>query len=306
MGNRAEMRRGIDKGLAQERSPDLLIQDGLWKLEAGDSKSSRAALEEALRIDPADLRALRVLSHSYVAEKNNAMAIRKVREYAALQPKSAPVQDFLGMMLLGSGDRAEARAAFTAAKAADSRFVKAELSLAQLDVLEGKLSDARKRLEGVVSSNSTDLMARLWLGNIAEIGGDHKAAIEQFRKVVEANTSDAQASNNLAYLLIDYGHNPDEALKHAERAVELAPDKPAYCDTLGWALYQKGLYSSAVPYLQRASANPESVVWKYHLAMAYAKSGDLKRGRTTLEAALKADPNVPEAKIAQEVIRREK
>ena len=164
------------------------------------------------------------------------------------------------------------------------------------------MSDARKRLEGVISTNSNDLTARLWLGNVAEAGGDHKAAIEQFRKVVEADTGDAQASNNLAYLLIEYGHNPDEALKHAERADELAPDKPAYCDTLGWALYQKGLYSSAIPYLQRASANPQNVVWKYHLSMAYAKAGDLKRGRTTLEAALKLGPNLPEAKAAKEVV----
>jgi Tfp pilus assembly protein PilF len=192
--------------------------------------------------------------------------------------------------------------AFTTAKAADPQFVKADLSLVQVDVLEGKLSDARKRLEGVVSSNGNELTARLWLGNIAEKAGDHQTAIEQFRKVVEANTRDAQASNNLAYLLIEYGHNPDEALKHAERAVELAPERPAYCDTLGWALYQKGLYSSAIPYLQRASANPQSVVWQYHLAMAYAKAGDLRRGRTTLEAALKLAPNLPEARMAEQMI----
>jgi Tfp pilus assembly protein PilF len=171
-----------------------------------------------------------------------------------------------------------------------------------VDVLEGRLSDARKRLESVVSSNGNDLTARLWLGNIAEAGGDHKAAIEQFRKVVEANTRDAQASNNLAYLLIEHGQSPEEALKHAERAVELAPESPAYCDTLGWALYHKGLYSSAIPYLQRASANPGNVVWKYHLAMAYAKAGDLASGRTTLEAALKLNPNPPEAKIAQQEV----
>jgi cellulose synthase operon protein C len=302
LNNKAEMRKGIDQGLAQERSPEFLIQDGLWKLRAGDAKGARASLEEALKIDPSDLRALKVLNKTYVAENNSKMAIQKVKEYATLQPKAAPVQDFLGMLLLGSGARAEARSAFVAAKAADPQFVKADLSLVQVDVLEGKTTDARKRLEGLVSSNGADLTARLWLGNIAEAGGDHKTAIEQFRKVVEANTSDAQASNNLAYLLIEYGHNPDEALKHAQRAVELAPERPAYCDTLGWALYNKGLYGSAIPYLQRASANPQNVVWKYHLAMAYAKSGDLTRGRTTLEAALKADPNPPEAKLAKEVV----
>jgi len=86
------------------------------------------------------------------------------------------------------------------------------------------------------------------------------------------------------------------------RQIEVAPDQPAYCDTLGWALYGQGLYAPAVQYLQRAAADKGNAIWTYHLAMAYAKSGDLKRGRLTLQAALKQDPNVPEAKLAQEVI----
>ncbi len=34
-GDMAEMRKGIDAGLAQVRSPDLLLQDGIWKLRSG-------------------------------------------------------------------------------------------------------------------------------------------------------------------------------------------------------------------------------------------------------------------------------
>jgi hypothetical protein len=36
--------------------------------------------------------------------------------------------------------------------------------------------------------------------------------------------------------------------------------------------------------------------------MAYSKAGDTARGRATLEAALKLNPNLPEAKIAQQMI----
>ncbi len=98
----------------------------------------------------------------------------------------------------------------------------------------------------------------------------------------------------------------DEALKYAQRAVELEPGKPLYAGTLGWILYQKGLYSSAIPYLETASANPDtrlaslSAVPKYHLAMAYAKLGERQRSRATLEAALKIDAKLPEVKMAQE------
>jgi tetratricopeptide (TPR) repeat protein len=302
LGNLPEMRKGIDQGLSRERSTDLLLQDGLWKLRMGNFAGARSALEAALKINPEDIRALGALKFSYEAQKQAPMALQKVKEYAARQPKSAPVQEFTGLMLMAHGDRAEARAAFTAAKTANPQFAGADLSLAKLDTAEGKLDDAKTRLNGLLASNGGNSVARLWLGNIEEMKGNHNAALEQFRKVVDADPGNAQNLNNFAFLLAEYGNQPGEALKYAEKAVELAPDRPAYCDTLGWVLYQKGLYIPAIQYLERANANPGDVVWKYHLAMAYAKAGNIARGRTTLEAALKLNSNVPEAKIAQQVI----
>jgi Tfp pilus assembly protein PilF len=36
--------------------------------------------------------------------------------------------------------------------------------------------------------------------------------------------------------------------------------------------------------------------------MAYAKAGNQQRARTTLEDALRVDPNVPEARAAKELV----
>ena len=142
----------------------------------------------------------------------------------------------------------------------------------------------------------------MWLGNLEEYHGDHKRAIEQFRKVVEREPSNVQALNNLAYLLIEHNSSPDEALKYAEKAAELAPDRLAVADTIGWILYRKGLYSSAVKYLERAASDRSNALWKYHLAMAYARAGDLPRSRAALRTALLTNPNLPEAKIASDVL----
>jgi Tfp pilus assembly protein PilF len=173
-----------------------------------------------------------------------------------------------------------------------------------MDFVQGKLGEAKKRLEAVLATNESNPTARLWLGIMEEKLGDRNAAIDLYRKVAQGNPDSAQASNNLAYLLVEYGNQPDEALKYAERAVQLAPEDPAYSDTLGWILYRKGVYASAVPYLERASAHQaaDSVIWKYHLAMAYAKAGEIDRGRATLAAALRLNPNLPEAKIALQVV----
>ena len=47
------------------------------------------------------------------------------------------------------------------------------------------------------------------------------------------------ALNGLAYLLAET-RQPDEAIKYAQKAKELAPDSPAVDDTLGWTYFQKG------------------------------------------------------------------
>ena len=145
-GDLPEMRKGIDRGLSRGESLDLLVQDGLWRLRSGDPSGARASLEKVLKVNPTDLRALGALRVSYAIQKQDSSAVQKVKEYAAQQSTSAPVQDYLGFLLLGQQDRSGARAAFMAAKKADPHYTPADLSLAQLDVADHRLGDAVQRL----------------------------------------------------------------------------------------------------------------------------------------------------------------
>lgn len=301
-GNMPEMRKGIDRGLSNARSEELLVQDGLWKLRAGNATGARASLEQALQLNPGDMRALAGLKQSFAAQRQLPAAVQKVKEYAAQQPKSGPVQQFLGFMLLGTGDRPAARAAFTAAKAADSKYFYADLALVQMDATEGKWDGAAERLNGLLASDPRNTTVRLWLG-VVEMNRKHPGeALDHFRKVVEAEPANAQALVNLAYLLTEHANKPDEALQYATKAQELAPDRPEYQSTLGWVMYRKALYPSALPYLQRAATGGKDPVFKYRLAMAYARLGEVQRGRTVLADALKQNPNLPEARMAKELL----
>jgi tetratricopeptide (TPR) repeat protein len=301
-GDLAEMRQGIDAGLAMGRSAEFLVQDGFWRLRAGDAAGAEAPLEEALKMAPDDLLALQALNQTYVARNSRPQGVAKVKEYAARALKSAPIQIYLGQLLLAGGDVKQSRGAFLAAKSADPKSTQPDLALTQLDYRERKYDEARAKLDGILSANPGDSTALLWVGIVEQARGDRETAINYYRKAVTSNPDESQACNNLAYLLAESGSNLDEALKYAQRAAELAPQSPAYADTLGWILYRQGLYPSAIKYLEQAGANPADVRWKYHLAMAYAKAGDYTHGQATLAAALKADPTVPEAKFALEVV----
>src|SRR5439155_19687422 len=217
--------------------------------------------------DPQEVSALALLTKSYIDLKDTAKAIEVAQEYAGREPKSARMQAFLGNILLAHGKLSQARTALNASLAADRSFEPALLSLAQLDVVEGKWDAARERLNAVLSMDRKSTTARLWMGVIEEATGNFQPALKYYREVLDSDPNNAEALNNAAYLLADRTNQPDEALKYAQRAVELHPGKTAYEDTLGWALYRKGLYSIAVPHLEQAASQKGSAVPKYHLAM---------------------------------------
>jgi tetratricopeptide (TPR) repeat protein len=302
LGDRTELRKGIDEILTKTRIPEVLIQDAVLKVDQKDLGGARASLEEALKANPEDVRALNLLVRSYAAQKQEAVGVQKAREYAARAPKSAPMQQFLGELLRANGSPTEARKAFEAARAANPGFVAADLSLAELEMAEGRVDVARNRLSGLLSANAKNVPARVLLADLEDTDGNRAAAIAHYRKVLEQDQSNFLALNNLAYLLADYANQPDEALKYAQQAKEIAPDRSDADDTLGWIYYCKGIYLTAVKHLENATTKEPTALHKYHLAMAYLRAGDYKRGQQTLDAALKMDSKLPEAQAARKVL----
>lgn len=298
-GQIAEARKGVSLGLGSARSLDLLMQDAILKMNEKRFGEARDSLHEAMTKSPEDLRVLRLLVRTYAAQNQVPAAIQELRAHSAKNPKSAAIQYFLGTMLLETGDRDQARQAFNAAKALQPDYAPADLSLAQVNLLQANWNDARQELNNILTSKGETAQARQWLGMLEAAAGSSEAAIGDFRKVLQSQPNNATALNNLAFLLAENGH-ADEALPFAEKAVELAPDKPDFEDTLGWVLYRKGLFAAAITHLQAAVSKSGDTRYQYHLATAYFRKGDSVRGHAILTAALRKAPNLPEARLAQE------
>lgn len=302
-----EARQEVDRGLAIERTPGLLLQDGVLQSRRRNYAAGRQSIEEGLRQSPEDPRLLAGLMQTYEAQKEVPAALERLRRHAGMFPGSAPIQQFLGNWLNQLGRNEESRRAYAAAKAADPKFMWADISLAELDIGENHLEAARQRLAGVVERESGNVTARLWLGQVEELNGNPSGAIEQYRKILESDPDNIVALNNLAYYLADHANQPDEALKYAQRVKEIAPESAAVDDTIGWALYRKGIYLTAIKHLETAAQQARFTYRgglarsKYHLAMAYFKTGELGRGDRALEEAVQADPNLPERPAALKV-----
>lgn len=301
LGRADEARKGVAQGLRLAATPDLWLQDALLRIGRRDYQGARSALDRLFEQKPEDVRGLRALGQLYAAQNQQAAGLRALREYAARRPDSAPVQNFLGEVLMGEGVRTGARAAFTRALSADPRFQPAQLALARLDAAEGKLHPAHQAVADLLARNPNDPEVLLNMGWLDNLEKDYPAALSCFRKVVDADPSNVVALNNLAYLLASETSRYDEALKYAQQVKQIAPDNPGVDDTIGWIMFRKGLYRSAVEYLEHAAKGEADPVIRYHLGMAYLKLGD-QRGEPTLRAALKSAPDLPEARMAERLL----
>jgi putative PEP-CTERM system TPR-repeat lipoprotein len=301
LGRKEELRKGVDLGLTASRIPDLLVQDAILKAAGKNYTGAKSSLDEALKQDPENLPALQELLRLYASQKKTSEAIQSIRVYAAQRPHSAVLPAILGNLLAADGKNAEARSAYMQAKAADPSSLNAVLGLATLDFSEGKFDSARQALTGLETLDPKNPQVWIYRGLLETDQKNYPQAIEAYRKVVDLDPKNVLALNNLAYLLATRVNHTDEALKYVQQAKEIAPGMPDIDDTMGWVLYNKGVYQSALGYLESALKKHDDPAVRYHLALTYAKVGD-KRGRQMLKEELKAAPQLPEAEIAQQVL----
>jgi tetratricopeptide (TPR) repeat protein len=78
-------------------------------------------------------------------------------------------------------------------------------------------------------------------------------AVAGMREDLEKTPEDASNYNQLAWLLGNTEGDLDEALRLAQKSIELGPDNGAYYDTLGRVYYARGDYPNAVKYQSLAA-----------------------------------------------------
>ena len=300
-GDAVKLAKGIQDGLSVSRTPELLVQDALFHLREGRVDAANKSIQEALRLNPGEVRALNLWAR-ILSSRGDPVPVLRV--YARNHADLAPVQQFYGEYLLGVGNRGESRLAFQQAKACQPDFASADFSLAQMAIQDGKPDDARALLQPLLAG-PVGMRAHLMMAAVEQMQGKIPEAIRHLETVAAGESGNVAAMNDLAYLLVESGRGPEEALKYAQRAQELAPHDPDVQDTLGWVLYHRGMYTMALQYLQDSVAKQNTPLTNLHLAMTYAKTGDLRHGREFLEAARRQSPKLPGLDAAQQLLGRE-
>jgi tetratricopeptide (TPR) repeat protein len=272
-------------------------------------------LEAALAMSPGDPDVLRELVALDIQARDPQRALGRLDAAIEENPDSGAAYALRGAVYLGfreeDGTRRYAEEAERDLKTAiekDPSRLEAYSLLAALYRATKRTDEAIRTFEEARDARPDSASMHLVLGTLYEHEGRVEDAIREYEEVVRRDPKQAIAKNNLAWLLAEFrSDSPDQldrALALAQDARELMPDDPNVADTLGWVMLRGDNPRAAIPLFEEAIAgyDPGDVnraVVRYHLAQAYASSGDVRRAITEAERALEESAQFPKRNEAE-------
>jgi tetratricopeptide (TPR) repeat protein len=259
------------KAVAEDalHAPSRFLLAELLK-QNGRSAEAVAVLEDLLRIQPGNPRALAAIGDIKIQDAESAVAY--LEEAVRLDPKNYEALLNLGRVYLqmGLGAKGEAmlRRAIESRPFSKSAFNNLAVSL----IIQGRLAEAEDMLRSLLEEHPEFAEARNNLSLTLARRGDLAGAEAEARRAIESNEDLLDPRLTLASIL-------NEAGRYAETVDVLEPfteKQPAHTDfsiQYGIALVGSGRAEKAMPWLEKAMMVTQSKDERVVLALAQAKEG---------------------------------
>ena len=290
------------------------VQMGNLMLARKNFRAAEQSYQEALQRDSGSSDALGGLMNAYFAEGQVANAFAAARTQIAKVPNNSAFYDLLGTALFdrkrGPEDVADAESALTKAVQLDEHNIDGWLKLVQVQAVRDSADQAMATCQKALAISPDEAGYYLLLGELYVSKQDWDPARQALQKVLSLSPQNPAASNDLAYVMLQTDGNPDIVMPLAETARRGMPDSPQAADVMGWVLYKKGAYRSAIDQFLEAlklgakAKSRENATVHYHLGMAYEKTGQIGLAREELQRVLKISPNYSAAADVKKLLSR--
>jgi putative PEP-CTERM system TPR-repeat lipoprotein len=272
-------------------APGMQASLGFSLLNLGQRDLGMEHLQRAFAKDTSQTRVGMALIALQIKRGDKKAALDVAETLARRQPKSAIVQNMLGVTRLAAGNRTGARAAYAKAAEIDPNFVAAQLNLSRLDLADGNAAAARGRLQAVLKARPTHAQAMIELALVEQESGNPAEALRWLEKVHAMDRRNVQATGQLVEMLIASG-KPDKALEVAKETMALLPEDLGALASLGRAhaaLGDKKQAQVAFDRMTRIAAFDTG--WQYRIAQYQLRIDNAEGATYSLEKVLSAQPD---------------
>ncbi len=257
-----------------------------------DWEAARRHLMAAYEPDEPRFEVLRALLDLDVREGRLEESAQRIEAAQLAEPDDAQLNRLWGEVLLYSGKKVEAEAAFRRAIELDPNDLSGYQNLARYLAITERPGEVLATYEEALKRNPESASLHMVVGSLYELQSRNEEAMARYEEAIRLDPGLAVAMNNLAYLISEGGGDLDRALDLAQEAKALLPDNANAADTLGWVLYKKNLSSAAIGYLKEAESgfradDPHLALVRHHLALAYEANGEPEKAEQTLEQAIR-------------------
>ena len=300
-------------------SPEVLDLLGRSQLAAGEFNQAIASYNKLASMQPQSPLPHMRLADVHMASKNKEAAAQSLRKALEIKPDLQQAQrgsimldvdgkniegalntarnmqkqgpnDAMGYVLEGDINASQKNwdRAATAYRTGLKQVSSAELAVKLHAVLtaSNKTADADRLSTSWQKDHPTDTIFLLYLGDAAIARKDYAGAEKLYTTVTKMQGNNAVAYNNLAWVTSKL--NKEGAINLAEKAIALAPNQPAFMDTLAVLWSDKGDYTKALELQTKALAlQPQNPVFKLNLAKIHLKGGKNDLAKKQLEELVK-------------------
>lgn len=277
--------------VSQPASPLAQMRMANVHLTSKNQEEAIKSLRKALEIKPDLLEAQRALILIALESKKPEDALAVARQVQKQRPKEA-----IGMALEGDIQAAgqhwpEAASAYRSAlklAAAPELAIK----LHSVYLAEKNRAEAEKTAAAWLKDHPKDVAFRFHLADVALASKDYTTAAQYYRAAVDIQPNNPLALNNLAWASGQL--KSPRAIEYAEKANQLAPNQPAFMDTLAMLMAAKGDTAGAITLLKKAvEIAPQAAAIRLNLAKLLLSAGRKDEARTELDTLAKLGDKFP-------------
>jgi putative PEP-CTERM system TPR-repeat lipoprotein len=269
----------------QPSSPTPLLRLAEIQFANKNKDDGIESLKKALEIKPDIIEAQKALIQYALESKNQKAAIDIARVVQKQRPKEAGGYVFEGDIYSASKMWQEAS---NILRNGLKQIEAPELAIKLHGVLlaSGNSSEAERTAATWLKEHPKDVAFRMYMGDLAVSQKNYAQGVAHYQSALALQPNNPLILNNLAWASGQM--KSPKALEYAEKANQLAPNQPAFMDTLAMLLAEQGETEKAVEMLRKAlTKSPQASAIQLNLAKVLIAAGKKDDARQELEILAK-------------------